>query len=451
MARWEFKLPDIGEGVTEGEVVQWLVHEGDVVKEDQPMVEVMTDKATVTIAAPRAGRVAELRGKAGQVVQVHSVLVVFELDAGAAAAPAHANGHAHGTNGGTSGAKKDEGPAATAVGDIRETLPGMGGPKAAAPAPPPASAASSAGLATYFNEKPLATPATRKVARDLGVDLKKVKPSGEQGRVTKDDVVAHSVSLGAATGASTPQVVAREQVSIPRAEGDERVPFVGMRRKIAAKMQQSKNTAAHFTFVEECDATALMELRQRLKPAAEAQGVKLTFLPFIVKAVVAAIKRRPILNSTLDETTNELVYRKSVHVGIAASTDAGLMVPVVKDADRRSILEVAREIDCLGTDAKAGKSKSQDLQGSTFTITSLGAEGGLFATPIINFPEVGILGVHRIKERPVVKNGQIVIGHVMLLSLSFDHRIVDGHVGAAFAYDIIGLLENPERMFLDLV
>ncbi len=157
------------------------------------------------------------------------------------------------------------------------------------------------------------------------------------------------------------------------------------------------------------------------------------------------------MNSTLDETTNELVYRKSVHVGIAASTDAGLMVPVVKDADRRSILEVAREIDRLGTDAKAGKSKSQDLQGSTFTITSLGAEGGLFATPIINFPEVGILGVHRIKERPVVKNGQIVIGHVMLLSLSFDHRIVDGHVGAAFAYDIIGLLENPERMFLDLV
>ena len=449
MARWEFKLPDIGEGVTEGEVVQWLVHEGDIVKEDQPMVEVMTDKATVTIAAPRAGRIAELRGKAGQVVQVHSVLVVFELDTGASAAPAHANGHANGTN----GAKKDEGPAATAVGDIRETLPGMCGPKAAAPAPPPASAAGSGGLATYFNEKPLATPATRKVARDLGVDLKKVKPSGEQGRVTKDDVVAHSRggSAPSAPSVQAPSAPLAPPAPAARAEGDERVPFVGMRRKIAAKMQQSKNTAAHFTFVEECDATALMELRQRLKPAAEAQGVKLTFLPFIVKAVVAAIKRRPILNSTLDETTNELVYRKGIHIGIAASTDAGLMVPVVKDADKRFILEVAREIDRVGTDAKAGKSKTQDLQGSTFTITSLGAEGGLFATPIINFPEVGILGVHRIKERPVVKNGQIVIGHVMLLSLSFDHRIVDGHVGAAFAYDIIGMLESPERMFLELV
>ena len=166
--------------------------------------------------------------------------------------------------------------------------------------------------------------------------------------------------------------------------------------------------------------------------------------------MVAALKRRPILNSALDEQTQELVYRKTYNIGIAASTDAGLMVPVVKDADRLSVLALAREIDRLGTDAKAGKSKSQDLQGSTFTITSLGAEGGLFATPIINFPEVGILGVHRIKEKPVVKDGQIVIGHVMLLSLSFDHRIVDGHVGAAFAYDIIASLETPETLFLDM-
>jgi pyruvate dehydrogenase E2 component (dihydrolipoamide acetyltransferase) len=449
MARWEFKLPDIGEGVTEGEVVQWLVKEGDVVKEDQPMVEVMTDKATVTIGAPRAGRIAELRGKAGQVVQVHSVLVVFELDAGAPAQAAHANGHTNGT-------KKDEGPAATAVGDIRESLPGMGGPpKAAAPAAAMHSAVASYLNEKYFNDKPLATPATRKAARDLGVDLKSVKPTGAQGRVTKDDVVAHSHGLarGGAASTSTPSAIQTQHapVAVAKSEADERVPFVGMRRKIAAKMQQSKQTAAHFTFVEECDATALMDMRQRLKPAAEAQGVKLTFLPFIVKAVVLALKRRPILNSALDETTNELVYRKSQHIGIAASTDAGLMVPVIKDADKRNLLDIAREIDRLGSDAKAGKSKPQDLSGSTFTITSLGAEGGLFATPIINFPEVGILGVHRIKERPVVKDGQIVIGHVMLLSLSFDHRIVDGHVGAAFAYDIIASLENPERMFLEMV
>jgi pyruvate dehydrogenase E2 component (dihydrolipoamide acetyltransferase) len=193
-----------------------------------------------------------------------------------------------------------------------------------------------------------------------------------------------------------------------------------------------------------------MALRARLRPRAEEQGVKLTFLPFIVKAVVAALKKHPVLNSALDETTNELVYRRFYNVGIAASTDAGLMVPVVKDADRRSLLDVAREIDRLATDAKNGKSKQQDLSGSTFTITSLGADGGLFATPILNFPEVGILGVHRIKERPVVKDGQIAIGNVMLLSLSFDHRIVDGHVGAAFAYDVIRYLEDPDRLFLEL-
>ena len=457
MARWEFKLPDIGEGVTEGEVVSWLVAVGDVVKEDQPMVEVMTDKATVTITSPRAGRIAELGGKVGQIVAVHAVLVVFELDAGAAAAPAQ--GHANGANGAT--AKKDEGPAATAVGDIRETLPGMGAPKAA---PARAAASMSASPAsTYFNDKPLATPSTRKAARDLGIDLKRVPPSGTQGRVTKDDVVAFSrgatTPSSTATAAPVSAPVAREKVSIPTPTGgpsqgqgplEERVPFAGMRRKIAAKMAQSTQTAAHFTFVEECDVTALKALRTRLKPAAEKEGVKLTYLPFIVKAVVAALKKSPVLNSALDETTSELVYRKYYNIGIAVSTDAGLMVPVVKNADRLSVLDVARELDRLGTDAKNGKSRIDDLSGSTFTITSLGADGGLFATPIINFPEVGILGVHRMKERPVVKDGQIVIGDVMLLSLSFDHRIVDGHVGAAFAYDIIGYLENPDSLFLTM-
>jgi pyruvate dehydrogenase E2 component (dihydrolipoamide acetyltransferase) len=316
---------------------------------------------------------------------------------------------------------------------------------------------------TYFNDKPLATPSTRKAARDLGIDLKRVPPSGTQGRVTKDDVVAFSRGATTPSVAATPAPVsapvAREKVSISAPTGtpsqgqgplEERVPFAGMRRKIAAKMAQSTQTAAHFTFVEECDVTALKALRTRLKPAAEKEGVKLTYLPFIVKAVVAALKKSPVLNSALDESTSELVYRKYYNIGIAVSTDAGLMVPVVKNADRLSLLDVARELDRLGTDAKNGKSRIDDLSGSTFTITSLGADGGLFATPIINFPEVGILGVHRMKERPVVKDGQIVIGDVMLLSLSFDHRIVDGHVGAAFAYDIIHYLEDPDRLFLEM-
>ena len=466
MARWEFKLPDIGEGVTEGEIVAWLIKAGEIVKEDQPMIEVMTDKATVTITSPKAGRVVETVGAPGTVVAVHSVLVVFELDASITAASdtaASGNGHANGNgngNGKNGGAKSE--PAATAVGDIKENLPGMGGSLARSSGGAPALGGGGRASA-YFNDKPLATPATRKLARDMEIDLRSVPPTGPQGRVTKVDVESFakapadsgsSAGAGAKTPAASAQApgLGREPVKIiaPAGAVEERVPFAGLRRKIAAKMAQSVHTAAHFTFVEECDVTALKALRARLRPAAEAQGVKLTFLPFIVKAVVAALKKRPVLNSALDESTNELVYRKYYNIGIAASTDAGLIVPVVKDADRKSLLEVAREIDRMATDARNGKSRMEDLQGSTFTVTSLGADGGLFATPIINFPEVGILGVHQIKQKPVVKNGQIVIGDVMLLSLSFDHRIVDGHVGAAFAYEIIHYLEDPDRLFLEM-
>ena len=466
MARWEFKLPDIGEGVTEGEIVAWLCKPGDVLKEDMPMVEVMTDKATVTITSPKAGTIMETRGSIGTVVQVHSVLVVFELGGGAGAgaqegAPAVAPQAQH-TNG-VAAKAKDDGPAATAVGDIRESLPGMGGvAKTLAPGPDRGAAVAPG----YFNAKPLATPATRKTARDLAIDLSHVPPTGPQGRVTKADVEAFAKR--GAVAPPTEKAATEVRIEAPRAAepgrdpvkiaplGDagqvteERVPFAGMRRRIATKMAQSVHTAAHFTFVEECDASALRELRERLKPDAAKAGVKLTFLPFFVKAVVCALKKHPILNSALDESTNELVYRKVYNIGIAASTDAGLMVPVVKNADRKSLVEIAKEIERLGAEAKAGKSKGEDLSGSTFTITSLGAQGGLFATPIINFPEVGILGIHQMKEKPVVRDGQIVVGHVMLLSLSFDHRIVDGHVGAAFAYDIIGYLENPDRLFLEM-
>jgi len=231
---------------------------------------------------------------------------------------------------------------------------------------------------------------------------------------------------------------------------EDRVPMAGVRRRIAQKMALSKSTAAHFTFVEECDASELKSLRGRLKPLAEERGVKLSFLPFIVKAVVASLRRHPMLNASVDDATNEIVFRRYYNIGVATATDAGLLVPVVKDADQKGLLDIARDIDRMASDARAGKAKFEDLQGSTFTITSLGAQSGLLATPIINFPEVAILGVHRIKERPVVKDGQIVIGEVMLLSLSFDHRIVDGHVGAAFAYEVIAYLEHPDRLLLEM-
>jgi len=231
---------------------------------------------------------------------------------------------------------------------------------------------------------------------------------------------------------------------------EERIPLRGVRKRIFEGMTRSKHTAAHFTFVEECDVGALKALRARLRPAAEKSGVKLTFLPFFVKAVVAALKRHPTLNAAFDEASQEIVVRRFYDIGIASATEAGLVVPVVRGADRRSILDIARDIQRLGEDTKAGKVRPEDLGGSTFTITSLGQQGGLFATPILNFPEVGILGVHQMKQKPVVRDGAIVIGDVMLLSLSFDHRIIDGHVGAAFAYEIIGYLEDPDRLFLEM-
>ncbi|WP_437945893.1 dihydrolipoamide acetyltransferase family protein [Sorangium sp. So ce296] len=502
MGKYEFRLPDIGEGVTEGEIVSWLVSPGDVVVEDQPMVEVMTDKATVTITSPRSGRIVETRGKVGGVVPVHSVLVVFDLDdrpaaASPAPAPSGAGAGAHGRPAApspSSGAGMRQSaaktgpaePAATAVGDIREDLPGMNLMVPARPAW--ANGSAGAGAAAYFNEKPLATPATRKLARDLGVDLRRVPPTGPGGRVTKDDVraleapeaaevapvtapalseVAPKRPAGAperAAGAAAVEAELLDEAPVrvaarpegergrgqPAAPGDERVPLRGVRKRIFEAMSRSKHTAAHFTFVEECDVSALKERRARLRPLAEKAGVKLTFLPFFVKAVVAALKKHPTLNSTFDEAAQEIVVRKSYHIGIASATEAGLIVPVVRDADRRSVLEIAQEIARLGEDTKAGRVKPEDLGGSTFTITSLGQQGGLFATPILNFPEVAILGIHQMKQKPVVRDGQIVIGEVMLLSLSFDHRIIDGHVGAAFAYEIIGYLEDPDRLFLEM-
>jgi pyruvate/2-oxoglutarate dehydrogenase complex dihydrolipoamide acyltransferase (E2) component len=249
-----------------------------------------------------------------------------------------------------------------------------------------------------------------------------------------------------AAGGATSNVV-----PLPRGALEERTPLKGIRKRIFENMARSKQKAAHFTFVEECDVGALKELRKRLTPAAEKQGIKLTFLPFIVKAVVAALRRHPTLNQTFDEATQEIVTRRYYNIGIAAATEAGLVVPVVKNASERSLLDIAKEIERLAEDARKNRLKLEDVQGSTFTITSLGAQGGLFATPVINFPEVAILGVHQMKKKPVVRNDQIVIGEVMLLSLSFDHRLVDGHIGAAFAYELIGLLENPESMFLEMV
>jgi pyruvate dehydrogenase E2 component (dihydrolipoamide acetyltransferase) len=426
---YEFKLPDIGEGVAEGEIVAWHVKAGDRVHEDQIMVEVMTDKATVTIGAPKAGKIAELRAQVGSTVRVGDVLVVIQTGNGSSAHPA-----APSVN------DVPKSTAASAVGDIQESLPGASLLQAVGGAAVSSTPAQE--RTEHWADRPLATPATRKLARDLGLDLRSVRPTGPGGRVTKEDVqAAHS------GGRAQPAAAARAPLPARSVE-DRRVPFVGLRRRIAERMQAAKNTAAHFTFVEECDASHLMELRQRLKPKAAAQGIELTFMPFIVKAVCCALKKHPLLNSSLDSEHNELVMHGRCHIGIAAATEQGLVVPVIHDADALDLFSLAREVNRLGEAARTGKLSVAELSGSTFTITSLGKQAGLLAVPILNLPNVGIMGVHRIKEKPVVRDGEIAIGQIMLLSLSLDHRIVDGHVGAAFAYDVIEYLEEPTLMFV---
>ena len=487
MAKFEFKLPDIGEGVTEGEIVSWHVQVGDSVVEDQDMVEVMTDKATVTIGAPKAGTIAELRGDVGDVVPVGNVLVVFDLGGAGAAAAASAPAApapppaapppapeprvaAPPPAPASAPSGDDGGVVASAVGDIKETLPGMN----AAPAParaPAAARSNGGGAAAYFNEKPLAAPATRKLARELDIDLRHVEPSGPGGRVTREDVERHSggrragqvrtpadvtiteheaVTIRPAPDPSPRPAAAAPPAPVGVRQEDQTVPIRGMRKRIYENMARSKHTAAHFTYVDECDATALREFRQRAKPAAEAQGVKLSFLPFIIKAVVAALKRHPALNCLVDDSSQQMVLKSTYDIGIAAATESGLIVPVLRNADRLSLLDVAREVDRLAQNARASKTRMEDLGGSSFTITSLGKLGGLFATPIVNYPEVAILGVHEMKKKPVVRGDRIEVGHVMLLSLSFDHRIIDGHVGAAFAREIVDLLETPERLVLEM-
>ena len=420
----EFRLPDIGEGVVEGEIIKWLVNEGDTLREDQPMVEVMTDKATVEIPSPKAGRVAKLMVPAGQLCAVGQVMVVIET---AGTAAAHA--------------------APSAAAAAHSPVAAVSAPAAAVTAAAPAGKGG----------KVLATPATRQLARNLGIDLCTVGGTGPNGRITKEDVravVERKSAPAPVAAAPAPTPVAAALPPPPAfvaSTGDERISFRGIRKKIADNMLRSKQSAAHFTYVEECDVTELVALRARAKKRASERGIKLSFLPFIIKAVVSGLKKYPILNATLDTQRDEIVLRKNYHIGIAAASEQGLIVPVLKNADQLSLFQIAGNLDPLAERARTGKASRDELTGSTFTISSLGALGGVLATPIINFPEVAILGVHKIREVPAVRNGQIVVRSVMNLSISLDHRIVDGYEGAQFMQHVVGLLEDPTLMFMELV
>jgi pyruvate dehydrogenase E2 component (dihydrolipoamide acetyltransferase) len=467
MSKFEFKLPDIGEGVAEGEIVNWLVNEGDSVSENQEMVEVMTDKATVELPSPRAGTVVKIHYKDGQICPVGQILVVIEED-GAAASAGSGNGQ-----GAHAPAPTAHAPAATHAAPAGHAAPAAPAPyppgPTAVPAPfPPApsapmsTAARGAGIqvvdATATRQRVLATPATRRLARQLGIEIGRVTPTGPHGRVTRDDVRGYRP--GHAGGAShddaaprpgPPAAAAHAPISIAKGGDEERIPLRGIRKRISEAMARSVHTAAHFTYVEEVDMTELVAVRDRAKARAAERGVKLNYLPFIVKAVVSGLKKWPQLNASLDESTQEIVRKKYYHIGIAAQGPHGLTVSVVRDADHRSIFDVSREIDRLAEAVRANTATREDLTGGTFTITSLGKLGGLHATPIINFPEVAILGVHKIEERPAVRNGQIVARHLMNLSISVDHRLADGWDGAMFVQDVKALLEDPTTMFMEMV
>ncbi|MNX84109.1 Dihydrolipoyllysine-residue acetyltransferase component of pyruvate dehydrogenase complex [compost metagenome] len=405
----------------------------------------MTDKATVEIPSPRKGKILATFGKEGEILKVGDVVVTIEMAPGQTAPIMH--GH---------GGSATEAPAAAVMApscasvQIAESLPECA-PMAEVLTEVPAELP-----AIEPGRRVLATPATRKLARELGVEIARVPGSGFNGRVMKADVSAFHQRLSAP--APVAPVAAAAPVStaavVPAAAPlasygpEERIPMKGVRKKIAEKMVQSKFTAPHFTYMDELDATKLIGLRAESKPLAEAEGIKLTYLPFIMKAVVAALKKFPTLNASIDDATGELVIKHYYNLGIAVAGENGLIVPVIKDVDKKSILELAKEISEVAERARIGRNNPDDLKGGTFTLSSIGNVGGLFATPIINHPEVGILAIMKIQDRPVVRDGQIVAAKMMNMALSFDHRVVDGAVGAEFTNLVIKLLENPTKLML---
>ncbi len=412
----DFKFPDVGEGIHEGRIVEWLVKEGGAVAVDEPFVKVETDKAVVDLPAPVAGVVLKLFFKAGDTIHVGDVIATFgekgekaAVPKAAAAAPAAAAEH-----------------------------------KAATPA----SAASSGSAAprAFPNARPLATPHTRALARKLGVDLASITPSGNHGRVTDEDVEraprGGAVMMPAASTAPPLSTAALPPVIAGDGEV-ERVSVSHLRKVIAEAMALSKRTAAHVTHVDEADVTELMELYSKAKPAIEAQGVKFSILPYFVKAAIAALKSHPLLNSSYDEKNEQLIIKKFYNIGLAVDTQEGLVVPVVKNADKKEMTRIAREVSDLAQRARERKLGLDEIRGASFTITNIGPIGGVFATPIIHQPEMAILGLHTIKERPAVVNGQIVVRKMMYLSVSFDHRFVDGAEAARFMADLVRLVENP--------
>jgi pyruvate dehydrogenase E2 component (dihydrolipoamide acetyltransferase) len=428
-ATFEFKLPDIGEGVHEGEIVRWIVSEGDTVAEDDPVVEVMTDKATVEIPAPASGIVQSTLVAEGEVAKVGDVIFVLATSGGGAAAPVAA--------------------------------PAPAAPAAIAAVPEPvAPAAHVAVVSADPNKKVLAAPATRRLSRELGIDLSTLIGSGPNGRVKPEDVRAASAAPVAApvaapavgvTSAPTASAPVAQLPNFPQVMGArevEEIPFRGIRRKIAEAMVRSKYTAPHFSLIEEVDCTEMVAARTIAKPVGERFGVKITFMGYIMKATAIALTEFPMLNAELDEEAGVIKQKRYVNLGIAVDTPNGLVVPVIKDANLKSIMQLSSDLMDIASRARDSKLKPDDFSDSTFSISNAGNIGGTLATPIINFPEAAIMGVHSMRKMPRCVGDDIVARMIMNLSISIDHRIVDGADGARFMVRVRELLEEPSLMLL---
>jgi 2-oxoisovalerate dehydrogenase E2 component (dihydrolipoyl transacylase) len=417
----EFALPELGEGVYEAELVAWLVKAGDTVKRGQNLMEVLTDKATMEVPAPFAGTISALHAEPGQQLKVGDVVLSY-TPAGAASEERGARSEERKEAVAGNGAKNDE--------SITRTEE-------------PAGAARSSLLAPLSSETAVrAAPSVRQFARKLGIDLSQVHGSGPGGRVLIDDLSSHVARQAAPAAAG--KRAERPEPKPDYGKPGTRIKVQGLRRKIAEHMVLSKRTIPHYSYVDECDVTELVRVREALKPVYAGGGVRLTYLAFVVKAVVAALKEVPLINATFAEQAGEIVLHDRYHIGIAVATPSGLMVPVLRDADRKNLGAVAREIERLSADARVGKSKLDDLRGSTFTITSIGSIGGLISTPVINHPEVGIMAIGKVVKRPVYDTaGSLRPADMVYLSWSFDHRVVDGAVAAVFGNAVIRQLQNP--------
>ncbi|KYG63447.1 pyruvate dehydrogenase [Bdellovibrio bacteriovorus] len=433
----DIKLPELGEGVTEGELVKWLVKPGDSVKADQAIAEVLTDKATVEVPTPVAGVVKDLKFKTGEVVKVGSTMIT--LEGGAGAAPSA--------------------PAAQPPAGAQREVPASAHANFAAAHSAPAQASSAATTATGIfppvaDSKVLATPATRRLAREMGVDINSLGGTGLAGRVTREDVL--SAKGGAPAAAKAPASVPGMSIPKPAYQGpagaaEERVPLIGIRKKIAENMQRSKHVIPHFTIMDEAKVDAMVAMRESLKEHAEKHGTKITYLPIVMKALIATIREFPMFNASIDDAAGEIVYKKYFNLGFAADTPNGLVVPVIKNADQKTILEISKEILDLSKRARDGKLKPDEMKGATITVTNIGSIGGTYATPVINHPEVAILGMYKIDEKPVIKDGQLKAIKVMNYTMTADHRLIDGAVAARFLAAFIARIENPGKLLVELV